>query len=420
MSGSLTSKKESPLAGDFLFWVPLSPIVISKKVGASELTNRHVITHLENNMALVFHPPGSTNYYWRLHVNGKPKQGSCFTSNKSVAARYEAKKRKEFDDQKMFGTKQSLPTHKALAMYLESMEKSGEYDNIVTRVNKLLGTKMNKVREVVDIRGIDGNKPFHALSDADIQRLVLARRKDGSADATILAELTSLNQAIKLVKKLGYAVPEIDFAAIKKDSSVKPSNKRVRFLTVEEEQLLLAQLDPALDINGIGGEDVRAQRQDMYDLVVLGLDTGARYSELATLPLTAINVKKGEIVLYRSKVDNESIIPATERALTVLKRRMSNVRAGQVYLFENKEEDAARNYTTRSFDSAVRRADLNDVTFHTLRHTFASRLAVAGVPLYDISKMLGHSTITMTQRYAHLCPNQSFKNAITVLNQLHR
>lgn len=365
-------------------------------------------------MALVKHK-NSDNWYWRLYVNGKPKQGSCFTTNKTIAARYEAKKRKELEDQKLFGTKKAISTKEALDMYVDSMERSGEIENIRTRVNKLLGTKQNKVREVVEIHGLDADKPFQKVGDPDVQRLVLARRKEGVSDATILAELSALSQTVKLVKRLGFAAPEIDFAAIKKDSAVKPSNKRVRFLALVEEQLLIEQLNPDTLVRGVGGEDMHQQRQDMYDLVVLGLDTGARYSELATLPIPAVNIKKGELHIWRSKVDNESIIPLTKRSKAIVARRLREARQGQKYLFENKDGDDARNYAVRAFNSAVRRAGLEDVTFHTLRHTFASRLAQAGVPLYDISKMLGHTTITMTQRYAHLSPNQSFRSAVGIL-----
>jgi len=54
------------------------------------------------------------------------------------------------------------------------------------------------------------------------------------------------------------------------------------------------------------------------------------------------------------------------------------------------------------------------VVFHTLRHTFASWLAIEGVPLYTIQILMGHKTIEMTQRYAHLCPDHKRK-AINIL-----
>lgn len=58
----------------------------------------------------------------------------------------------------------------------------------------------------------------------------------------------------------------------------------------------------------------------------------------------------------------------------------------------------------RSFRAAADKAGLEDVTFHDLRHTFASRLVVAGVNLVTVQRLLGHSSVLLTQRYAHLAP----------------
>jgi integrase len=60
--------------------------------------------------------------------------------------------------------------------------------------------------------------------------------------------------------------------------------------------------------------------------------------------------------------------------------------------------------------------DRQKVVFHTLRHTFASWLAIDGVPLYTISKLMGHSSIEMTMRYAHLCPD-SKRDAVAMLEK---
>lgn len=56
------------------------------------------------------------------------------------------------------------------------------------------------------------------------------------------------------------------------------------------------------------------------------------------------------------------------------------------------------------FSMAAKRAGLTDVTFHTLRHTFASHAAMQGADLYTLAGLLGHKTLAMVQRYAHLAP----------------
>jgi integrase len=71
----------------------------------------------------------------------------------------------------------------------------------------------------------------------------------------------------------------------------------------------------------------------------------------------------------------------------------------------------------RAFAVACRRAEVANFKFHDLRHTYASWLAQAGVDLYVIKELLGHSTIIMTQRYAHLAPSTK-KTAVKLLTDV--
>jgi len=69
------------------------------------------------------------------------------------------------------------------------------------------------------------------------------------------------------------------------------------------------------------------------------------------------------------------------------------------------------------FQAACTRAKIKDFRVHDLRHTFASWLVQGGVPLLEVAKLLGHSTIEMTERYAHLAP-ENLKAAVGVLDRL--
>ena len=72
---------------------------------------------------------------------------------------------------------------------------------------------------------------------------------------------------------------------------------------------------------------------------------------------------------------------------------------------------------SRAFATAVQRASIPDFTFHDLRHTFASRLVMAGVDLTTVKELMGHKHIAMTLRYAHLAPGHK-RSAIAVLDRI--
>ncbi len=71
----------------------------------------------------------------------------------------------------------------------------------------------------------------------------------------------------------------------------------------------------------------------------------------------------------------------------------------------------------RAFYSARKRAGLNDVRFHDLRHTFATRLVQAGIELYVVKELLGHKSLKMTMRYAHHYP-ESLRHGVDILDRL--
>jgi len=256
---------------------------------------------------------------------------------------------------------------------------------------------------------------------ADIQHFVMARRSEGSSNATILHELSTLNQAIKLNKKIGNPVPNLSLRDIKKDNQLRPFKGRLRYLSKGEEVRLLAALDPENYFAGFGAlttDDIYTFRRDMYDLVIVLLDTGARYSEAAGLPWESIDLKNKTIALYRSKVNNESILQMTARVHKVLTRRFANRKDNQKYIFES-QSGTARRYAPGAFVRACRRCGIEGITLHSLRHTFASRVVQAGLSLVEIQNLLGHASPITSLRYAHLAPNQAASKAVIVLDKFN-
>ncbi len=86
------------------------------------------------------------------------------------------------------------------------------------------------------------------------------------------------------------------------------------------------------------------------------------------------------------------------------------------FIFYDTETGTPYRNVQRSFNSAMKRAKISDFRFHDLRHTFASQLVMAGIDLTTIRELLGHKTLTMTLRYAHLAPSHKVK-AMEILNE---
>ena len=124
-----------------------------------------------------------------------------------------------------------------------------------------------------------------------------------------------------------------------------------------------------------------------------------------------IDLKHGFINLIKTKnTEKRSIKINDHETLLGLVRRI-----GTPWVFHNPETGKRYLEVTHSFRTVCKKAGIIDFHFHDLRHTFASHLVMAGVDLTTVSRLMGHKSLTMTLRYAHLAPNH-LANAVNLLN----
>jgi len=182
----------------------------------------------------------SKDWYSRFTFKGKAYYFSTRTPNKTLATKVESKKRHELIEQSELGLLKSVSIKAALDKYIQSMSHVKEINNIRNHCNKFMGFKQGircatTKRTEIEVHGLDPNRAFDSISMADIQHLVMARRSEGNSNATIIHELSTLNQAIKLNKTIGNPVPNLSLRDIKKDNQLRPFKGRLRYLSKEEE-----------------------------------------------------------------------------------------------------------------------------------------------------------------------------------------
>jgi integrase len=176
-------------------------------------------------------------------------------------------------------------------------------------------------------------------------------------------------------------------------------NDRLRWLTKNEEERILGYSPDYLK-----------------PILLTALKTGMRKGELLRLKWADLDFDQRILRVAHTKNHKVRYIPMN-RSLVELLGAISpfvGPRGQSPYVFTNAETGGRYKDLSRVTEKICRKAGLDDVTFHTLRHTFASRQAQAGIPLNTIRELLGHGDMKVTMRYAHLAPN-NLREAVEAL-----
>jgi integrase len=179
-------------------------------------------------------------------------------------------------------------------------------------------------------------------------------------------------------------------------------NQRERFLSYEEADLLLNEL--------------MKSSKALHDMALLSLHCGLRAGEIFNLRGHDIDLKNELIHIADPKNEQGRKAFITSAVKEMLKERLPELLDDYIFKDQkngNKVKEISRTYrkiANRLFNKKVK-DPRQRVTFHTLRHTFASWLALQGESLMTIRELLGHKSFAMTQRYAHLIPDEKRRAA---------
>jgi Site-specific recombinase XerD len=222
------------------------------------------------------------------------------------------------------------------------------------------------------------------VEDQTVKRMVKKLEDSGVKGATINRYLATMKTLLR------HHQQPWEHIKLKKESK-----GRIRVLTKEEETTVVSLL------RDTAHSKKRTYYPEAADLIEVLVDTGCRLSEILNLKYEDINWDTNLISIWINKGDKPRSIPMTKRVRGILSTRQDGnwLKPFTIDIYQ----------AQKAWNWARRRMMLDDdreFVMHSLRHTCATRLLDRGVDLYTVKEWLGHSTIQVTERYAHLKPDK--------------
>ncbi len=258
--------------------------------------------------------------------------------------------------------------------------------------------KANESRYKNHIQPAFGNMPMRDISPLHLERFKKDLQKKQLAPKTIHHCLTMIRTVYKKAVTWGHydgqlPTSQIEFPTV--------NNKRLRFFSHEEAALLL--------------EDLVGRSKQTHDQALIALHCGLRSDEIRSMKWGHLDFKQAIIHLPDTKSGESQQVFMTDETKDMLLDSIPENPRPNDYVFPGKD-DGKQFDISRTFKRCVEKLGFNRgidpkdrqqrVVFHTLRHTFCSWLAIQGTPLYTIKELARHRSITQTERYAHLIPDQ--------------
>ena len=204
------------------------------------------------------------------------------------------------------------------------------------------------------------------------------------APATVVRYMAALSHTFTIaINEWGW----LEDSPMRKVSKPSLPRGRVRFLDDDERGRLLKSCR-------------ESDNEYLYTVVVLALSTGMRKSEIMGLTWKDVDLNQKRITLHETKNNEIRVLPITGHALELLKAQVKRIDTD--LLFPSRLNSSKPIDLRTPWETALKRAEITDFRFHDLRHSAASYLAMNGASLAEIAEVLGHKTLQMVRRYAHL------------------
>lgn len=254
-----------------------------------------------------------------------------------------------------------------------------------------------------------GTKPLREIAPFHLEKIKQSMSHAGRAPRSIQYMLATVRQVFNYAMANGlHHGPNP--AAGRSVRRPTVDNRRTRFLTKEEAASLLAELIK--------------RSIDVHDMALFSLETGARAGEIFSLTWGDINFSTGNALLRDTKSNKNRHLHLTESIKEMLIKRKTNDAKNNDLVFPDKKGKKIVQISD-TFNRATDKLKMNEnvddrrdkVTFHTLRHTYASMLVQKGVDIYLVKELLGHSSIALTERYSHLSESSLKQAALMIKDE---
>ena len=334
----------------------------------------------------LFRRRGSPHWWIRFaDENGRIRRESTGTTEKKLAREILAKK-KTLVVEGRYLDKKRVPKTTFFELCKQYWELEGQHKR-----TKGLSEMIQIWKESL------GNAPVAELSQQTIERFLKARMKEKRlSPATTNRHLAMLSSMFNKGVEWGLVV-ENSTRGIK---PLRENGARVRFLDQDEIHRL-----------------IEAASEDFRPILMTALHSGMRRGEILNLKWGDVDLKNRIITVQDSKSGKKRTIPIDDTLNETLRVLSSRFQKGYVFLSPRTGERWVD--FKKQFHAAVQKAGVEDFRFHDSRHTFASHLVMAGVDIKTVQELLGHATLTMTMKYAHLAPDHRAR-AIKILDSAYQ
>lgn len=306
--------------------------------------------------------PGSPYWWYSFSIGGRRFRGSTGRTKKSEAQEVERDRHHQIEQAQGRGADWTL-----LAVLNAYWSEHAKFK----RSARMIEDHIAELQE-----GLGGDTIASRLTAGALMDYRAKRRGKGCQAHTVNRDFAYLRAALEHCRQHGAQMPAIDWKRLKAD---EPPG-RIRFLSKEEYDALMA-----------------AAHRDLRPIILCAVTTGLRLGDIQRLDWKQIRLAERVIQVKRTKANKALNVRIGAALMAHLSTVPQEKRKGKLFDWTG---------FRRRWAKAVKDAKLDDFRFHDLRHTFASWARQAGADIADICEALGHASISMTMRYAHIKPDE--------------